>query len=79
MADVLEAVMREGRSRPSKIMVEANLSYDRLNRYLEVLTEKGLLENVEAEGVYKVTPDGIKFLEEFRRFEKLAKIFGLEL
>ncbi len=79
MADILEAVMREGRGRPSKIMVDANLSYDRLNRYLEVLTEKGLLENVETEGVYKVTQDGIKFLEEFRRFEKLAKIFGLEL
>jgi predicted transcriptional regulator len=79
MADILEAVMKEGRGRPSKIMMDANISYDRMSRYLELLTEKGLLENVEAEGIYKITQDGVRFLEEFRRFEKLARVFGLEL
>lgn len=79
MADIIESVMTGGGGRPSKIMLDANLSYERMSKYLSVLTEKGLLELTGSGGLYVATPKGVEFLEEFKKFERLAKTFGLEL
>jgi predicted transcriptional regulator len=79
VADIIEAIVREGVGKPSKIMVEANLSYDRMNKYLSYLVNNGLLEFSQLEGVYVVTDMGLKFLDEFKRFERFARAFGLEL
>jgi predicted transcriptional regulator len=34
-------------AKPTKIMLDANLSYDRLSRYLDTLVEGGLLKRIE--------------------------------
>ena len=71
--DILTAISEEG-GKVSKILLYANLSYDRLMKYLNELLEKGLIE--EEMGEYRLTERGYRFLEELRRAEKLAEAFG---
>ncbi len=74
--DILEAVGEHG-EKISAILTYANLSYDRCMRYLEELAEKGLVE--KAEGGYRLTEKGYRFLEGLKRAEKLAEAFGFRL
>lgn len=78
--DILSVVMNQGHARVTSIMRDANLPYDRLQRYLEELTAKGLLgRHQEDPSLYYVTEKGAHFVEEFQRFERLARAFGLEI
>ena len=72
--DILTAINEEG-GMISKILLYANLSYDRLMHYLKELLEKELIK--EEMGESKLTEKGYKFLEEMRRDEKLAEACGL--
>ena len=76
-ADILESVAEQGYARPTKIMMDANLSYDRLKKHLETLVQKGLLRH--AGDTYSITEAGIEFLTEFKRFERFASAFGLRI
>ncbi|MCS6784996.1 MAG: winged helix-turn-helix domain-containing protein [Candidatus Caldarchaeum sp.] len=79
-ADILESITQQVHARPTKIMVDANLSYDRLNKYLELLIEKGLVaKSTNSETLYTITEKGTAFLDEYKRFEKFAAAFGLRL
>lgn len=79
-ADIIESVSQQGHARPTKIMVDANLSYDRLTKYLELLLEKGLItKSTNSETLYSVTEKGLIYLNEYKRFEKFAAAFGLRL
>mgnify|MGYP000103032861 CR=1 FL=1 len=87
IADIL-AVIRDhgGRARPTKIMYLANLSYERLQRYLSDMMSMGLIEEEKTgyEGdrevvYYKLTDKGLKFLLEVEKFKAFAEAFGLEL
>jgi predicted transcriptional regulator len=61
-------------------MLDANLSYDRLSRYLDTLVEGGLLKRIEGgERLYVITENGRKYLAEFKRFEEFAAAFGLRI
>ena len=71
--DILTAINEES-GKISKILLYANLSYDRLMKYLKELLEKELIK--EEMGEYKLTEKGYKFLEELKRAEKLAEAFG---
>ena len=73
ISDILTAINEES-GKISKILLYANLSYDRLMKYLKELLEKELIK--EEMGEYKLTEKGYKFLEELRRAEKLAEAFG---
>ena len=73
--DILTAISEES-GKVSKILLYANLSYDRLMKYLNELLEKGLIE--EEMGEYRLTEKGYRFLEELRRAEKLAEAFGFK-
>ena len=68
--------LSEESGKVSKILLYANLSYDRLMKYLNELLEKGLIE--EEMGEYRLTEKGYRFLEELRRAEKLAEAFGFK-
>jgi len=50
-------------------------------RYLNELKEKGLIKEVREEGAVKyfLTKKGFEFLSEFRRIERFAEAFGIEL
>jgi predicted transcriptional regulator len=79
--DILNAVREEGNAKPTHILYKANLSHDRLVKYLDELTEKGLIEvRQDDEGrSYRMTPKGISFLIEIRRAEAFIQGFGLAI
>jgi len=81
MADILRAIRRDGEAKITHILYKANLSYDRLVRYLDQLHESGLIEKIEEEErtFFKITPKGERFLSEFRRIEEFAEAFGIEI
>ncbi|MEM0440743.1 MAG: winged helix-turn-helix domain-containing protein [Candidatus Caldarchaeum sp.] len=80
LADILESIVQQGRARPTKIMLDANLSHDRLVKYLDALVEKGLvIRTSNSEVLYVVTDKGLNYLSEFKRFERFAAAFGLRI
>jgi predicted transcriptional regulator len=79
--DILNAVKDEVDAKPTHILYKANLSHERLVRYLDDLTAKGLIE-VKQEGenrTYSITPKGIGFLIEMRKAESFVQGFGLAI
>lgn len=79
--DILNAVRDEGEAKPTHILYKANLSHERMVRYLEALTAKGLIE-MRQDGenrTYKLTPKGVSFLLEMRRAESFVQGFGLSI
>ena len=79
--DILNAVKDEGDAKPTHILYKANLSHERLVRYLEDLTAKGLIE-VKQDGetrTYNITPKGVGFVIEMRRAEAFVQGFGLAI
>jgi len=77
--DIVVEILRtavEGKIK-THIMYKAKLSYAQLNEYLPLLMEKGFLENTSVrhkkvlKRVYKTTPKGMKFLENFDSIKQL--------
>lgn len=80
-ADILRAVASEKDSKPTHILYRANLSYDRLTKYLGMLEETGLITK-SSEGDkthFSITDKGRYFLQEFRKVEEFTTAFGLRL
>lgn len=80
-ADILRAVAAEKEIKPTHILYRANLSYDRLTRYLGQLESRGLIsKNIEGDRTsFSITVKGRYFLQEFRKVEDFTNAFGLEL
>ena len=79
--DILNAVSDEGDAKPTHILYRANLSHERLVRYLDDLTAKGLIE-MKQDGenrTYSMTPKGVSFLIEMRHAESFVQGFGLAI
>jgi predicted transcriptional regulator len=79
--DILNAVREEGDAKPTHILYKANLSHDRLVRYLDELVAKGLIE-VQQDGenrFYRITSKGVSFLIEMRKAESFIQGFGLAI
>jgi predicted transcriptional regulator len=76
--DMMRVIQREdNQAKPTRIMYGANLSHDRLLKYLEELKTLGVIEEVgEGERFYRLTQKGIEFLNEFLRIERFAEAFG---
>jgi len=77
--DILEAISRVGLAQQSYLMREANLSYDRLIKYLEFLASRGLIIVNQPQSLYSLSEKGAELLNEFKRFERLAKAFGVDV
>ena len=79
--DILVTVRDEGQAKPTRILQRANLAYDRLNRHLQELVSKQLLEErQEGESRYYVlTPKGLEFIDNVRKAEAFVKGFGIAL
>ncbi len=79
--DIMRVIQREGNNaKPTRILYGANLSHDRLVRYLEEL--KGLeviQESGTDEKLYSLTQKGIEFLNNFRKVESFAGAFGFKI
>ena len=79
--DILNAVREEGDAKPTHILYKANLSHERMVKYLDDLTAKGLLD-MKQDGenrTYNLTPKGVSFLIEMRRAESFVQGFGLAI
>jgi predicted transcriptional regulator len=79
--DILNAVKDMGDAKPTHVLYKANLSHDRLVKYLDELVGRGLLE-VKQDGdgrVYAMTPKGVGFLIEVRKAESFVEGFGIPL
>ncbi len=67
VAEILKTA-REGRIK-THIMYKAKLSYSQINSYLQLLIEKGFLENKtirrkrQIVTVYRTTPKGVKYID----------------
>jgi predicted transcriptional regulator len=80
-ADILKAIQEGGKVKVTHILYKANLSHDRLTKYLGQLEESELIEK-GAEGdktLYAITKKGELFLVEFRKMEQFADAFGLNI
>jgi predicted transcriptional regulator len=71
--DIMASVLRVARSPKSRthVMYGANLSFRQLERYMELLLDKGLLSvseetNSKAKHLYMITDLGRSFLETYR-------------
>ena len=72
-ADILE-IARDG-CRKTRIMYLCNLSFDLLQKYLDLLTNFGLIEvKNNSERTYAATEKGRQFLEDFHELRKYSEI-----
>ncbi len=56
-------------------MYLGNLSFDLLQKYLELLLSAGLIEIDEGEErIYNATGKGLRFLEDFRELDRSSKV-----
>ena len=80
-ADILRAVADDGPVKVTHVLYKANLSHDRLTKYLQQLEESGLISK-EQDGdraAYLITDKGTRFIAEFRKMEEFADAFGLDI
>ena len=79
--DILETVRDEGNTRPTRILYHANLSHDRLVKYLGELSGRALLEErQDNEGKYYVlTSKGLDFINQVKKAEAFVMGFGLTI
>ena len=72
-ADILE-IAKNG-SRKTRIMYLGNLSFDLLQKYLDMLVNYELLEiNGRSDKSYIATPKGKQFLEDYRELQKYSHL-----
>jgi predicted transcriptional regulator len=74
-------IQREcNQAKPTRILYGANLSHDRLVKYLEELEALGVIQESGTEDkVYGLTQKGIEFLNNFRKVESFASAFGFKI
>jgi predicted transcriptional regulator len=79
--DILVTVRDEGRAKPTRILQRANLAYDRMDRHLQELINKQLLEVRQEDDsrYYILTDKGLEFIENVRKAEAFVKGFGISL
>jgi predicted transcriptional regulator len=79
--DILETVRDEGNTRPTRVLYRANLSHDRLVKYLGELSSRGLLEERQDDDgkFYTLTGRGLEFINQVKKAEAFVMGFGLAI
>jgi predicted transcriptional regulator len=79
--DILRVIQREeNEAKPTRILYGANLSHDRLVKYLEELKTLGVIqESGTDDKVYSLTQKGVEFMNNFRKVESFASAFGFKI
>lgn len=78
--DILSAVEKKGgKIKPTHLLYKANLSHQRMKKYLAELLEKGLIaeQKDDANRWYTLTEKGTQFITEYTRIRKFTESFGL--
>ncbi len=78
--DILDAVKEEDEIKPTHILYNANLSHDMMEKYLEDLLEKDMLEEKEKDGGkrYSLKEKGEEYLREYQKIIDFVETFGLD-
>ena len=71
VTQILDAASGIGANK-TRIMYKAYLSYAQLKEYLSILITNGLLEENQAEKLYKTTEKGIKFMRVYSHMGELT-------
>jgi len=78
--DILTAIQRkQGRIKPTHLLYKSNLSYQRMNVYVDELIRKGLVEKDfdDKSKFFLLTDNGYEFLSEFKRIREFSNSFGI--
>jgi predicted transcriptional regulator len=78
--DILAAVQkRNGSIKPTHLLYKSNLSYQRMNIYLDELIKQGMVQKDfdEKSKYYVLTEKGYQFLAEFKRIKEFSESFGI--
>lgn len=78
--DVLKAIQDKGGTiKPTHLLYKSNLSHNRLKEYMDELTQKSLITEVEIKGktMIQITQEGHSFLERFDKLREFTDAFGL--
>jgi predicted transcriptional regulator len=67
-------------AKPTRILYGANLSHDRLIKYLDELKTLGVIQETGTDDkVYSLTQKGVEFMNNFRKVESFASAFGFKI
>jgi len=80
IADILRSIQNKGgKIKPTHLLYKSNLSHAKLKEYMEMLLEKGMVEEKEVSGrkMIFMKDQGNKFLLEFGRIKEFSDSFGL--
>ena len=79
--DIMHVIQRESNeAKPTRILYGANLSHDRLVKYLDELKTLGVIQEKGTDDkIYSLTQKGIEFLNNFRKVESFASAFGFKI
>jgi len=78
--DILLAIQRKnGRIKPTHLLYKSNLSYQRMNLYVDELMNKGLVgkDFDDKNKFFILTDQGYEFLSEFKRIREFSDSFGI--
>ena len=81
-ADLLDLTQTDRNGIPITLLCrKANLPHGRLKEFIKHLTSSGLVNKIEYDGknTFVITDKGRMFLDEYKKFNDIAKSFGLEL
>ena len=70
IAHLLNAA-HNGAATKTKIMRKALISYGQLGKYLEIMTENGLIAYDNATRIFTITKKGYQFMEKYEDLSKL--------
>jgi predicted transcriptional regulator len=82
LRDILRTVQnKNGKAKPTHILYGANLSHDRLTKYLDSLVANEFLKKIEENGqtYYVLTAKGSEFLAGFKKMKKFFDAFGVSI
>jgi len=75
LSAIREEAMTEDGAKPTRIQHLANMSYDKLSRYLDELEAKQMINKAN---ILSLTEHGHEFLREYLKIKELIERMGLE-
>jgi predicted transcriptional regulator len=78
--DILSSIQNKGgKIKPTHLLYKSNLSHAKLKEYINILLEKGMVQEQLAKGkkIIIMKDPGYKFLLEFERIKEFSDSFGL--
>ena len=80
IADILRSMQDKGGTiKPTHLLYRSNLSHAKLKEYVNILLEKGMIEQqiIKGRKMFFMKEQGHKFLLEFERIKEFSDSFGL--